>query len=663
MSTEAQSRVAVKCAENIGLLYLLHRVPAQPSSNPVTAIQSKAAGHALPFDIERILVSTLAFLANIDDDPDDIPAVCLQETTQDGGLNVLLAVNRKGLTTRWKRYASDIKVGFDRIIAALRRVDNHARDIERDVFALIIELSKERILCRLRFAKKLRDSASKKRMTITDGLQRVVEYLGRSPTEATKLFLGKAQNVLKLAEIWKKYQTSVSLGALVDGINSLRQTENFRAVLGSVPNREMDASMRSHLLRMTCKVARYRESARTLSRVALEFPQVQGMGVVVVELQDKAFTRPATSNDYHATIDSTISRIPNLKATLKDVQNMCNLLRLPIEEANTKYDDQVKDALRNSKVHAEIQLLYYCQSESKLPRKPLLPRIICSSKSACWLCNAFMLLHGIFHMPRSHGRLYPGWCLPNLDNDIATRFNRHLENAVVESLRTLHSRKKPTKYPDPIESEMSTITWNSLPLPPQSQISKRSGMIITEKESEQLKPILVHYSSGSPEQIGAADKCQTSFEKETEATYAVLEKVASSESSASGSATSTVLAVPSTSANSSSSSAETPQEETIPYRVSLGEVSPIYTSGPLKLQFEYAAGSKQQALSDESQKQLSCTAEWLSSQDVEQLKIQGVTAIDLESLTGEEISCSTDSTNNIYLSHGDAVLRVMMRPA
>ncbi|KAI1309578.1 hypothetical protein F5Y03DRAFT_348043 [Xylaria venustula] len=601
MSTKTQSRVAVKCAENIGLLYLLHRVPAQPSANTIAEIHSKAIGHSLPFDTERRLVNTLAFLANIDDDPDNIPAVCLEEKTQNRGLTVLLAVNRKGLTIRWKKYASDIKTGFDKIIAALRRGGDHPRDIERDVFALIIKLFEERILCRLRFAKKLRDPAGKKRMTITDGLQRIVDYFSRNPTEATESFLGKAQNVLKLAETWKKYQTSFSLGALVDGINSLRQTDNYKVILGSVPNREMDGSMRSHLLRMTCKVARYRESARILSRTALEFPQVRGMGVVVVELQDKAFNRPATSDDYHATIHSTISRIPNLKASLKDVRHMCNLLQIPMEEANTKYNDQVKDALRNSKVHAEIQLLYYCRSKSMLPDRPLLPRVICSSKSACWLCNAFMLLHGIIHMPRSHGRLYPGWCLPNLDNDIANRFNQYLENAVVESLKTLHFRRKPTRYPDPIESELSTITWGSLPPLPETQISKLSEIIVAEKEFEQLKPVFEHCSSGSSEQVGTVAKCQKSFEKEIQATYAVLEKATSSESFASGSATSTIPVVPSTSANPSSPSGDMPQdhqEETVTYSVARGEVSPIYMLGPLKLQFEYVAGSKQKDLGD-----------------------------------------------------------------
>ena len=60
------------------------------------------------------------------------------------------------------------------------------------------------------------------------------------------------------------------------------------------------------------------------------------------------------------------------------------------------------------KVHAEIQLLFFYELHPDRPP----PRTICSSKSACYLCNLFFDLHGRFHVPRTHGRLYDQWCLP-----------------------------------------------------------------------------------------------------------------------------------------------------------------------------------------------------------------------------------------------------------
>lgn len=58
----------------------------------------------------------------------------------------------------------------------------------------------------------------------------------------------------------------------------------------------------------------------------------------------------------------------------------------------------------------------------------------------------------------------------------------------------------------------------------------------------------------------------------------------------------------------------------------------------------------------------SYTAEWLSSGDVEQLRLHGAIAIDLEPLTGYGIPYITDTATNIYLRHEEAVLRATTRP-
>jgi hypothetical protein len=48
------------------------------------------------------------------------------------------------------------------------------------------------------------------------------------------------------------------------------------------------------------------------------------------------------------------------------------------------------------KVHAEIQLLFFHEVHPSRRR----PRFICSSKSACYLCNLFFSLHGGFYAGR-----------------------------------------------------------------------------------------------------------------------------------------------------------------------------------------------------------------------------------------------------------------------
>ena len=104
-------------------------------------------------------------------------------------------------------------------------------------------------------------------------------------------------------------------------------------------------------------------------------------------------------------------------------------------------------------VHAEVQLLFHYEHNScKLP-----PRIICSSKQACFLCNLFFKMHGRFIVPNTHGRIYEKWALPsegestgNTNSDILTTI-RDFVSAVEETLlREAQSTRRP--YPDPNES-------------------------------------------------------------------------------------------------------------------------------------------------------------------------------------------------------------------
>ena len=89
------------------------------------------------------------------------------------------------------------------------------------------------------------------------------------------------------------------------------------------------------------------------------------------------------------------------------------------------------------KVHAEIQLLLFYELHPEKQR----PRVICSSKSACYLCDLFVKLHGQFHMPRTHGRLYDRWTIPDWATGhqdlkiVVERFNGALEDKIKSTLR------------------------------------------------------------------------------------------------------------------------------------------------------------------------------------------------------------------------------------
>lgn len=59
------------------------------------------------------------------------------------------------------------------------------------------------------------------------------------------------------------------------------------------------------------------------------------------------------------------------------------------------------------KVHVKIQLLFFYEIHSD----QLQSRFICSSKSACYMCNLFFFLHSSFHVSWTHRKLYDKWIL------------------------------------------------------------------------------------------------------------------------------------------------------------------------------------------------------------------------------------------------------------
>lgn len=118
---------AITCVENIALLSLLHSVsnsgpvqsvPAPPLSNTISQLSPGQKNYILSFEREHSVDGTLAFLALTEDDPNHIPAVCIEQALESGGLNVLLAVNKN----KWSdgdAILHDLKQHFDGLFSVL----------------------------------------------------------------------------------------------------------------------------------------------------------------------------------------------------------------------------------------------------------------------------------------------------------------------------------------------------------------------------------------------------------------------------------------------------------------------------------------------------------------------------------------------------------------
>ena len=113
---------------------------------------------------------------------------------------------------------------------------------------------------------------------------------------------------------------------------------------------------------------------------------------------------------------------------------------------------------KTARVHAEIQLLLYFERDtgSGLQR----PRVICSSKSACYLCHLFFKIHGQFYIPNTHGKLYESWKWPQARSSaepqlqhLLTRFSQ----AIDEKIRDCLLEATKARRMDPFESMVDLL--------------------------------------------------------------------------------------------------------------------------------------------------------------------------------------------------------------
>ena len=115
------------------------------------------------------------------------------------------------------------------------------------------------------------------------------------------------------------------------------------------------------------------------------------------------------------------------------------------------------------KVHAEIKLLFFYATHPENAR----PRVICASKSACYLCDLFIRVQGEFQTPRTFGKFNERWILPDWLDNIPSDRVRPLRNTIEQFSTILDSEiglalKSIKRLPDPFESAVGlSAQWSS----------------------------------------------------------------------------------------------------------------------------------------------------------------------------------------------------------
>ena len=121
-------------------------------------------------------------------------------------------------------------------------------------------------------------------------------------------------------------------------------------------------------------------------------------------------------------------------------------------------------------VHAEIQLLSFYESNQTI--RP--PRMLCSSKSSCYLCHLFITTHGRFHVPSTHGTIYDRWMLSEWSSSNTVTVISQLNVMIEKRIRYFLNQKKLT-FIHPNESVLRVYSpWSSCTTLSQNSIQSTS---------------------------------------------------------------------------------------------------------------------------------------------------------------------------------------------
>ncbi|KAK6206430.1 hypothetical protein LQW54_007723 [Pestalotiopsis sp. IQ-011] len=449
--------------------------------------------------------------------------------------------------------------------------------------------------------------------------------------------------VIKLADTWTKYQTEGALKSLVVGIYDLRQVEQLPALLDAIPNIEMVSTSRKSVLNIVRKVARYREAVRIVCRSARKYPLVRDAKVVAIQLPKTAFNRPVP-NKSATTLDSALLRFPaSRKRGAAD--RILRLLQVRRDEAEMLYVNQVKKTLGEAKFHAEIQIIFYCE----LNRTIKAPRIVCSSKDACFLCNAFISMYKRIYTPRCHGRLYPGWRLPQHPAfaELQISFNQSLGQFIDGSLRRLISSGNRTLYPDPNESTISTLTYSPSTLTTASASSIEH--IESDSETADTHSVAEHCASNTTSRIP---------DDGSEIVDATVQPKDDFPASNTPVIEATSPEVP-----------KAPEEGDVHLvqgietsaRIYIYRPSRLYKAGQLEVRLEYSPDAGRSVPDVQDSTVIPVKIKWLTSQEVEILnQDKKCQVVDADSLH-RGVDHTVKVQNHVYMSLGGCVLGIEFR--
>ncbi|KAK0746092.1 hypothetical protein B0T18DRAFT_143637 [Schizothecium vesticola] len=416
-TTTRYSSQAIICAENIVLLSLLDETPTQPYANePVhvdQTVRKQQVRRVLSFKREASLVRTLSFLSAVTGHANHVVATCIEELPVKG-MRVMLAINKDRQNCSYKMMGQ-IKCGLDKIFNLLSRATagDHS-SLDEQLLDAIVEMCSERIKLRVGALRPHANEAPGIVLALTQALDAIKALHSKQDhTVEIESFVEQATNLLSLLKTPGAFtgtESSVQphLKSIILAAFRLTESLDVPSILSHIPTQHLSSRTKDNITRRLERLSKYRTSSSHLLSSAKRHPCLfNNAQVVPVTLGAAHFSRPRIGPS-PTSLQTSLSRCQQGVASPVGVEALATKLNVSLRTASPLFASTVNTVRKEAKIHAEVQIVAHYE----LHPTPLRPRVIASSKDACYLCNLFVATHGGFHVPRTHGRLYKAWRLP-----------------------------------------------------------------------------------------------------------------------------------------------------------------------------------------------------------------------------------------------------------
>ncbi|KAK0748267.1 hypothetical protein B0T21DRAFT_419999 [Apiosordaria backusii] len=447
MLSDEQRQQALCCAENIALLSILSPPSYAPLINrPPYSESPPNPGRVLSFEAEVSLASTLAFLSAISDDPNHVVAVCVEELSKHKGVRVVVAINKECPESAEVKLGK-IRDGLQKILKCLSRaLTDSNNQVQYQVLTAILNMSQHRLFSRLG-VQRAGVQNTKEKTFFGSPIQQIIDAVSqhsfpKKRQAEAKSFINLALGLVNHLEQLKTCNITTLTGRLrriVQTASQLRESTKFDSLFSGL---DIHPTTKTGFVTRLSKIARYYESSHFLIQLAKRSMLFQHTEVMTVSLDSEVFLRNPNTEGVNR-LSECLVRCHDGGPLPLNVKKICQRVKTDPTTADAVLKKTAKKVLTESKVHAEVQIVTHYELHP-VPRKP---RVICSNKDACYLCNLFIQVHGMFYVPKSHGRLYTGWRVPPIPslNNVHTQFDKALQNQirnVVQELKDFPDRER-----------------------------------------------------------------------------------------------------------------------------------------------------------------------------------------------------------------------------